>query len=69
MVAPRRLSPWIAFALGALVALVVVLAWMGWSRSRGAAPDLAIAVPEAQLPIPKLPDAPRIPDAPVPTPR
>jgi hypothetical protein len=70
---PRRIPPWVAFVTGALVALILVLAWTGWQRSRGALRDLDIgrAVPRApELPIsPKLPDAPRIPDAPVPTPR
>jgi hypothetical protein len=70
---PRRIPPWVAFVTGALVALMVAMAWTGWQRSRGALRDLDIAgaVPRTpDLPIPpKLPDAPRIPDAPVPTPK
>jgi hypothetical protein len=67
---PRRISPLVAFVIGVVVALLLAFAWMGWTRTQGAAHDLDIAVPRGpDLPIPKLPDAPRIPDAPVPSPR
>lgn len=70
---PRRVRPWLALAVGALVVIVVGLAWMAWNRSKGAAHGLGITdalLPTPDLPgPPRLPDAPRIPDAPLPRPR
>jgi hypothetical protein len=67
----RRIPTWAAFLAGMAAALLLALAWMGWSQTRGAGRDLDLqlgpAVPE--LPMPSLPDAPRLPDAPLPVPR
>ena len=66
-------SPWVAFAAGAVAMLVFALAWFAWqgrddaallARTTGAA---IRAVPE--LKPPRVPEAPRIPDNPVPQPK
>ena len=67
-----RTPTWAAFLAGAAVALLLALAWIGWTRMQGAARevDLRVVAPATpHLPAPTLPDAPRIPDAPVPRPK
>ena len=71
--AERRTNPWIAFAAGAVAMLAIALlffAWQGRDDATEAAKRAAAAaraIPEIEPP--KLPAAPRIPDAPVPVPR
>ena len=65
-------SPWIAFAAGAVAMLVLVLAWFAWQvRDEAAllAKATGAAVRSIPLQSPRLPEAPRIPDNPVPQPR
>lgn len=69
----RRGTSWIAFLGGAAAMLVVVLAWSAWRNRevagdalRGAA-SVVEAVPDVTKP--SLPDAPRLPDAPIPLPK
>ena len=64
---------WIAFAAGAVAMLAVALLVWAW-QGRDEASDLARAAAAASravpaIPRPSLPDAPRIPDAPVPVPK
>jgi hypothetical protein len=68
---PRRTSSWIALAAGALVVILAVLIWVAWSGANRMTDAVRLTVPARipSVPIPTLPDAPRIPDAPVPTPR
>ncbi len=69
---PRRPSPWIAFTAGVVATLAIVLAWWALSASRRAAPGVHFAAPMpnvAELPAPRLPEAPRLPDPPIPGPR
>lgn len=71
--AERRTSPWIAFAAGAVAMLALALVWWLWQGRDDAARAVSTAsgtvdiVPE--IGPPQIPDAPRIPDAPVPRPR
>ncbi|MEW5684180.1 MAG: hypothetical protein AB1942_04610 [Pseudomonadota bacterium] len=73
MAQPRQTSPWIAFVAGAVAMLAVaLLAWAWMQRQAGL--DLARTVVDAadvapDLSLPPMPDAPRLPDAPVPQPR
>lgn len=69
----RRTSPWIAFAAGAVAMLVVALLAFVW-LGRGEVGDMAKTAAAAakvvpDLEPPPLPDAPRIPDVPVPRPK
>ncbi|WP_374468673.1 hypothetical protein [Phenylobacterium sp.] len=66
-----RIPTWAAFTAGLAVALLLALAWTGWSRTRGAAGevDLRIGPAVPDLPAPRMPDAPRLPDAPIPVPK
>ncbi|HEY8616234.1 hypothetical protein [Phenylobacterium sp.] len=66
-----RLPTWAAVLVGAAAALLLVALWTGWSRTRGAARNLDVRMAPAmpELPRPTLPDAPRLPDAPLPTPK
>jgi hypothetical protein len=71
--APQTRS-WIAFLTGAVVMLVIVLAWLAWSRSQDAVgtlrADVALARPDLpSLPTTPPPEGPRLPSVPVPTPR
>jgi hypothetical protein len=65
-------SSWAAFAAGAVVMLVLALLWAAWS-SREAGEGLLRAAAHVagrpDLPIPRLPDTPRLPPAPSPAPR
>lgn len=69
----RSSSLWIAFAAGAVAMLALALLWFAWqgrddaARLGRAAIAAARALPELRRP--HLPDAPRIPDAPVPHPK
>jgi hypothetical protein len=70
---PRRRISWLAFTAGAVTMLALVLAWTAW-RQRDAAGDAlrgAAAVVEAvpDVPTPTIPEAPRLPDAPLPKPK
>ena len=67
---PRRYAV-AGFFAGVVTVVVIVLIWSAWSRSRDVARmDLSRVAPAApELPAPRPPDAPLIPDAPVPTPK
>lgn len=70
--AERRISPWIAFAAGAVAMLAVALLWYAWQGRDDAGRAAEAAIRAAELPRikpPRLPDAPRIPDTPVPAPK
>ena len=69
----RPINPWMAFAAGAVAMLAIALLVFAW-QGRDDAVDVAkTAVDAAQaiadLEPPRLPDAPRIPDTPVPRPQ
>ena len=57
-------------ALGVLI-VVGLLAWIAWGGARTTSQALEIApkLDVPSLPVPNLPDGPRVPDAPVPRPR
>ena len=73
MAEPRRTSPWIAFAAGAVAMLAIALLVFTWMQRRSAAEVAKAAVNATavvpDLDLPSMPDAPRIPDAPMPRPR
>jgi hypothetical protein len=58
-------APWV-IALAVLVVLGLV--WVGWRNAHRAA-DADLAAPRPADLVPKLPDAPRLPDAPIPRPK
>ena len=67
---PRRTSSWVGFLAGVVATLAVVLAWWALSAGHQAADEVKIVTPLlSELPVPRLPDALRFPDAPVPAPR
>jgi hypothetical protein len=74
--AQRSESPsrtWIAFLSGAAVMLVIVLAWLAWSRSHEAmrvvSADIALPKPPLpSLPTTPPPEGPHLPRVPVPNP-
>ncbi len=67
----RRTSPWVAFAAGAVAMLALVLGWTAWHRGQDVAGRVEVALgPDlSRLKPPRLPETPKIPDVPVPTPR
>lgn len=68
---PRRTPPWVAFLAGVVATLAVVLAWWALSLGRRAG-EVKISAPApalGDLPRPTPPDAPRLPDGPIPKPR
>jgi hypothetical protein len=71
--AERRINPWIAFAAGAVAMLALALIWYAWQGrdDAGRAAEAALKAADSLPAIapPPLPDAPRIPDAPVPVPK
>ena len=69
----RPINPWMAFAAGAVAMLAIALLVFAW-QGRDDAADVAKTAIEAAKAIPdlerpRLPDAPRIPDTPVPRPQ
>jgi hypothetical protein len=72
-VTERPINPWMAFAAGAVAMLAIALLVFAW-QGRDDATDVAKTAVEAARAIPdieppRLPDAPRIPDTPVPRPQ
>lgn len=69
----RETSPWIAFAAGAVAMLALALLVFAWqAQDEGVdavrtAEAAARAIPDLEPP--KLPEAPRIPDNPMPRPK
>ena len=69
----RPINPWMAFAAGAVAMLAIALLVFAWQGRDDAvdvaktAVDAAQAIPDLEPP--RLPDAPRIPDTPVPRPQ
>jgi len=67
---PQGARAWIAFLAGVVATLAVVLAWWALSSGRRAADEVRIVTPlPSDLPRPRLPEEPRLPDAPIPKPR
>lgn len=67
---PRPNNPWIAFAAGVVATLAVVLVWWLITVSRNVGDDVKLVAPApGELPLPRLPDGPKLPDAPTPTPQ
>ena len=69
----RQTSPWVAFAAGAVAALAIALLLFAW-QGRDDAGDLAKTAAAAAraaptIEPPRLPEAPRIPDNPIPRPK
>ncbi|HEX3699282.1 MAG TPA: hypothetical protein VHV27_01275 [Phenylobacterium sp.] len=68
-------NPWIAFAAGAVVMLLIVLLWAAWNRAHDAAGTLRadLALPSRSelpsLPTNPPPEGPRLPQVPSPEPR
>ena len=63
-------GPWLAFLVGGLIVAVAVISYFVYA-GRQAAPDLGQNV-DVNLTLPKpppMPDAPRLPDAPIPVPK
>ena len=63
-------GPWLAFLVGGLIVAVAVIGYFVYA-GRQAAPDLGHNV-GVNLTLPKpppMPDAPRLPDAPIPIPK
>lgn len=60
---------WIALLAGALVLAIAVVLYAAYGRDRSddRKPDVAIDLPTPKMPTP--PDAPRLPDLPIPTPK
>lgn len=73
MAQPRGSISWITFAAGAVAMLAVALAVWAWMQRQDAAKLVRAAASATavapDLSLPPMPDAPRIPDAPVPRPR
>ncbi len=69
----RRTAPWLAFFAGAVAMLAVALGWAAFSQRDEAAQAVRLAAEAADavpaLAPPRLPEAPRIPDMPVPRPQ
>ncbi|MGA0605047.1 hypothetical protein ACO2Q0_03520 [Phenylobacterium sp. VNQ135] len=69
----RRTAPWVAFFAGAVAMLAVALAWAAFRQRDEASQALRLAAEAVEvapaLQRPRLPDAPRIPDTPVPRPQ
>lgn len=69
----RRTAPWVAFFAGAVAMLAVALGWAAFSQRDEASQAVRLAAEAADvMPAferPRLPDAPRIPDTPVPRPQ
>ena len=68
-----RSRPWAAFLAGAVVMLLLVLAWSAWRRmDEGVAVLRDLKLPRLQdLPVPASPppEGPRLPPGPAPAPR
>lgn len=67
---PHSATPWLAFLIGGLVIAVAVIAFVFYGGGRQAASvpervNLDINLPKA----PSIPDAPKLPHNPVPTPK
>ncbi|HQT53156.1 MAG: hypothetical protein Q8N10_01445 [Phenylobacterium sp.] len=66
----NRTGPWLAFLVGGLIVAVAMISYFAYA-SRQAAPDLSQTV-GVNLTLPKpppMPDAPRLPAAPIPVPK
>jgi hypothetical protein len=73
-VSDHRTAPhWVAFLAGAVAMLAVALAWAAFSQRDEASKAVRLAAEAADaMPAvvpPRLPEAPRIPDTPVPRPQ
>jgi len=72
-VTERPINPWMAFAAGAVAMLAIALLIFAWMARNDAVEVAKTAVAAANVipdvEPPKLPDAPRIPDAPIPVPK
>lgn len=73
-VSDHRTRPWVAFLAGAVAMLAVALAWAAFSQRDEASQAVRLAAEAADeampaIAPPRLPEAPRIPDTPVPRPQ
>jgi hypothetical protein len=64
-----RLHPLVAFIIGGLMVLGVVLVILAWSHAATSGLKLALRVSPDLPTMPTMPDGPKLPDAPVPTPK
>ncbi|CAN5700090.1 hypothetical protein BH11PSE1_BH11PSE1_22730 [soil metagenome] len=60
-------GPWLAFLVGGLIVAVAVIGYFVYA-GRQAAPDMAKSV-NVDLNLPKMPEGPKLPDAPIPVPK
>ncbi len=60
-------GPWLAFLVGGLIVAVAVIGYFVYA-GRQAAPDIAKGV-NIDVTLPKMPEGPKLPDAPIPVPK
>lgn len=66
----RSSTPWLAFLIGGLIVAVAVIAFVIYSGGGMSRPEMPANVDvDVELPSPSIPDAPVLPDAPIPTPK
>ncbi len=62
-------TPWLAFLVGGLLVAVIVIGFVMYSGG-GAKPSVPESVNvDINVPKPALPEGPKLPDAPIPTPK
>ena len=59
-------TPWLAFIVGGLLVLVLVIGYFVYSGGGMPTPSKSVDV---SIKAPSLPEAPKMPDAPIPTPK
>lgn len=59
-------TPWLAFIVGGLLVLVLVIGYFVYSGGGPAIPSRSL---EVNVRAPSLPEAPKLPDAPIPKPQ
>lgn len=61
-------TPWLAFLIGGLIVAVALIGWFVYS-GQSAAPKPADMTLSVNVPKPDVPQAPKLPDLPAPTPK